>query len=183
MKFNCQYVIQRYLNGEDLNLILFWGHTAKPGKIRKACFSQWYPIHFTLEGVEYCCTEQYMMAQKALLFGDQETCARIMATDQAGEIKALGREVRNFDEQKWNENKYQIVLRGNVAKFSQNEPLKEFLLGTGTAVIAEASPYDGIWGIRLGLDDPKAQDPRNWNGENLLGFALMEARDIIREME
>ncbi len=182
MKYNCENIIQRYISGEQMEFILFWGHTMKPGKMRKACFSQWFPIHFTVNGVEYCCSEQYMMAQKALLFGDQVTFEKIMATDQASEIKALGREVRNFDEEKWNANKYQIVLSGNIAKFSQNEALREFLLGTGNAVIAEASPYDGIWGIRLGLDDPKAKDPRNWNGENLLGFAIMETRDILEEM-
>ena len=104
-----------------------------------------------------------------------------MTSDQAKEIKALGREIRDFDQEKWDERKYPIVLKGNIAKFSQNEPLKEFLLETGGAVLAEASPYDRIWGIRLAADDPLAMDPKKWKGENLLGFALMETRDHLRK--
>ena len=182
MKYRCQNLMDRMDRGEELRFILFWGHSAKPGRITKACLSQWYPCRFEIDGITYCCTEQYMMAQKAVLFGDRETCERIMASDQAREIKALGREIRGFDQEKWDKHKYAIVLKGNIAKFSQNEPLKEFLLGTGDAVLAEASPYDGVWGIRLAADDPLAMDPKRWQGENLLGFALMETRDHLRNM-
>ncbi len=77
-------------------------------------------------------------------------------------------------------NARRIVTEGNVAKFSQNEDLKYFLLGTGTQVLVEASPYDRIWGIGLGAEDPKAKHPSTWQGENLLGFALMNAREAIR---
>ena len=121
-----------------------------------------------------------MMAQKALLFDDKKTYEKIMASEHPKEIKALGREIRNFEQSKWDEHKYQIVLNGNIAKFSQNERLRDFLLGTGFAVLAEASPYDRIWGIRLSADDPLAKDPKCWQGENLLGFVLMETRDILR---
>ncbi len=181
MKYTVGTIVRRFESGEQMQFILFWGHTAAPGKIRKACFSQWYPAQITVNGVDYCCNEQYMMAQKALLFGDLITHNKIMSTEKPNEIKALGREVSGFDQKVWDENKYKIVLSGNLAKFSQNGELKEFLLGTGNAVIAEASPYDRIWGIRLAADDPTAQDPRCWKGENLLGFALMEVRDILAE--
>ena len=181
MKHHCQSLIDRMNQGEELKFILFWGHTEKPGRVTKACLSQWYPCRFEVDGVTYCCTEQYMMAQKAVLFCDRENYERIMTSDQAKEIKALGREIRDFDQEKWDERKYPIVLKGNIAKFSQNEPLKEFLLETGGAVLAEASPYDGIWGIRLAADDPLAMDPKKWKGENLLGFALMETRDHLRK--
>jgi ribA/ribD-fused uncharacterized protein len=46
----------------------------------------------------------------------------------------------------------------------------------------EASPYDRIWGIGLGAEDPKAKHPSTWQGENLLGFALMDAREAIRNI-
>ncbi len=120
------------------------------------------------------------MAQKALLFDDQETHEKLMESNQPKEIKALGREIKNFEQSKWDEHKYQIVLNGNIAKFSQNESLKDFLLGTGNAVLAEASSYDRIWSIRLSADNPSAKAPKCWQGENLLGFALMETRDILR---
>ena len=179
MKYSTQDIRRRYNAGEAMTFLLFWGHTSKPGKIKKACLSQWYPCDFAVDGVRYHTTEQYMMAQKALLFEDSETHERIMQADHPADYKALGRAIRHFDEEKWNAHKDQIVLAGNIAKFSQNPELKDFLLGTGDSVLAEASPYDCIWGIGLGMDDPLAGNPNHWRGENLLGFVLMETRDIL----
>ncbi|MBQ6420518.1 MAG: NADAR family protein [Clostridia bacterium] len=183
MKYDVNTVRAMYRAGEMPEVILFWGHTTTPGKIRKSCFSQWYDCCFTLDGVRYHTTEQYMMAQKALLFGDENAYQAIMAADSPKDYKALGRTVGNFDPAVWDGKKYGIVLRGNLAKFSQNEPIKAFLLGTEDKIIAEASPYDGIWGIRMAIDDPNAGNPEYWGGENLLGFALMETRDLLREQE
>lgn len=76
--------------------------------------------------------------------------------------------------------KADIVLSGTLAKFSQNPELRAFLLGTGDALLVEASPYDGIWGVRLGIRDSGIDNPNCWRGENLLGFSLMEARDVLR---
>jgi len=179
MIYDRHALIRREKQGEELHYILFWGHTEKPGNVTKACLSQWYPCRFVSDGMEYCCTEQYMMAQKAILFGDRMTYKRIMASNQPREIKALGREISGFDQSEWDKNKYRIVLAGNVAKFSQNEPLKRFLAETGEAVLAEASPYDGVWGIGLSADSHEAKDVKCWKGENLLGFALMETRDLV----
>lgn len=97
-------------------------------------------------------------------------------------IKALGRKVRNFDQTLWDRAKYSIVLNGNWCKFSQNRALRDFLLSTGNSVLAEASPFDGIWGIRLSAASSEARDPLKWRGENLLGFALMEVRDELRRV-
>lgn len=97
-------------------------------------------------------------------------------------MKTLGRKVRNFDEVVWNEVKYSIVLNGNYLKSTQNPELREYLLATGDRVLAEASPYDGIWGIKMGKSDENAFNPLKWRGENLLGFALMEVRDEIRRV-
>ena len=73
-----------------------------------------------------------------------------------------------------------MILNGNYAKFTQNEALRQFLLSTGDSVLVEASPYDTIWGIGIDPENPNVQDPRQWRGQNLLGFALMEVRDEIR---
>ena len=180
MAYNIDTLLQMEANWMSSDFVFFWGHTDRGEGLTKACLSQWFDCEFEVEGVLYHTAEQYMMAQKALLFGDHATHARIMAADEPKVIKALGREIVGFEQAMWDENKYRIVMNGNVAKFSQNEHLKAFLMETGEAVLAEASPYDGIWGICLTMDDPQAKEPERWQGENLLGFALMEVRDMIR---
>lgn len=73
-----------------------------------------------------------------------------------------------------------IVVRGNMAKFTQNEELRAALLATGQKILAEASPYDRIWGIGFSPRDELAKQPEMWEGENLLGQALMIVRDHIQ---
>lgn len=122
-----------------------------------------------------------MMVEKARLFDDHDALDKIVSCDHPGEAKKLGRQVRGFDQRIWVQHRSEIVLRGNRAKFDQNRSLCEFLLATGDRVIVEASPRDMIWGIGLDKNDPKAQDPRTWRGENLLGFALMQVRELLRD--
>ncbi len=122
-----------------------------------------------------------MMAEKARLFKDYETLEEILSAKDQKEIKDLGRKIKNFNEEIWNREKYEIVKSGNLAKFSQDENLKEFLLSTGDKIIVEASPYDSIWGIGMGAKDENIEYPTAWKGENLLGFALMEVRDLLNK--
>ena len=164
---------------ENSNFVFFWGHTAK--KVIKACFSQWYVAPFEIEGKQYICAEQYMMEQKALLFGNVEIAQKIMETEDPSVHKALGREIVGFVEEIWNQHKYQFVLNANMAKFSQNEPLKEFILSTGSKILVEASPYDKIWGIGMRASDENITNPSLWQGQNLLGIALMEVRETLRQ--
>ena len=121
-----------------------------------------------------------MMAEKARLFNNDDIRQRIIAARHPDEAKKLGRQVRGFDPQVWDEQKYELVKTGNHQKFSQNPPLKNYLLTTGDRVLVEASPVDAIWGIGLAADHADAQAPARWQGENLLGFALMEVRDQLR---
>lgn len=121
-----------------------------------------------------------MMAEKARIFGDQENLDAILASSSPKDIKAYGRAVRNFSPSKWNAVKFDIVVKGNTAKFSQNPELKRFLLSTGDAELVEASPKDRIWGIGLSEDDPRAVDKSKWPGQNLLGQALMQVRDRLQ---
>lgn len=171
---------ERCLRGEKPELFFFWGHTPAPdGRITKSCLSQWWQSPFRKGSVEYCCMEQYMMAGKARLFGDGEMLAEILAESRPGVIKKLGRRVRNFDSDVWKAHKYDIVAEGNLCKFSQNPGLREFLLSTGNSILVEASPFDRIWGIGMRESDPRASDPLQWKGENLLGFALTEVRGLL----
>jgi hypothetical protein len=120
-----------------------------------------------------------MMAQKARLFADDATFSQIMAYSHPNEAKQLGRMVKNFDAQVWENHRFDIVEQGNLAKFSQNPALKAFLLATGHRVLVEASPADNIWGIGLAQDHTHAQQPHHWRGLNLLGFALMAVRETL----
>ena len=142
--------------------------------------SQWHPAPFTLDGATYTCCEQYMMAEKARLFGDARTRRKILATDSPREHKALGRQVQGFDEARWTAACREIVYRANLAKFTQNEDLRALLLATGSKTLVEASPTDRIWGIGLAAEDPRATDRSAWRGKNWLGEALMRVRAEIR---
>ena len=183
MKYDKEYILGlgRQLTREDF--VFFWKHTTDSNELTKACFSQWWPIEFEVNGCLYNCAEQYMMAEKARLFNDMVSCKEIMSTNDPSEIKRLGRDVQGYDDALWNAHRFEAVVRGNVAKFSQDEELTNFLLSTGDKIIVEASPLDTIWGIGLDENSADAINPLLWRGTNLLGFALMEARDIIREQK
>lgn len=164
-------------DGGQPKYLLFWGHRPPPGGgVGQGCLSQWWPVNFAVDGVIYRSAEHFMMAAKARLFGDDEAAERIQAATHPGQAKALGRQVRGFDEQRWADARFELVVTGNLAKFGQHPDLREFLLGTGERVLVEASPVDRIWGIGLAADDRQATAPDYWPGLNLLGFALMEVR-------
>ena len=129
--------------GEQPKFLFFWGHQPRRDEtIGKTCFSQWFAAGFMLEDVHYPTAEHYMMAEKARLFGDEATLSKILEAPHPGAVKKFGRQVRNFDDATWRQARYDIVVKGNTAKFSQNEPLRSFLLNTGQRVLVEASPVD-----------------------------------------
>ena len=168
-------------DGVQPKYLLFWGHRPPAaGAMGKGCLSQWWPAAFTVDGLVYPSAEHFMMAAKALLFGDAETAARIREAPHPGAAKALGRQVRGFQEQRWAERRFEVIVTGNLAKFGQHPDLRDFLLGTGDRVLVEASPQDRIWGIGLAADDERAISPDRWLGLNLLGFGLMEVRHRLR---
>lgn len=161
-------------------LLFFWGHRPPPGGgVGKGCLSQWWPVGFTVGDIDYRSAEHFMMEQKARLFGDDAVAERVLAAASPGEAKALGRRVRDFDEEIWARDRYDIVVRGNSAKFSQHPALREYLVGTGRRTLVEASPVDRVWGIGVAADDERAGRPSAWPGLNLLGFALMEVRALL----
>lgn len=150
---------------------LFWKHQ----------FGQW-----TLrdmvdpDGIVYNCCEQYMMYKKARLFSDDKMAKKILQENDPAIQQMMGREIKNFDPVIWDKNKLGIVWYGNFLKFSQHEDLKKRLVETGDKILAEASPYDLIWGIGFRASDELALDSKNWKGQNLLGQVLMSVRDILK---
>lgn len=142
--------------------------------------SQWDKCTFTLDGVQYNCAEQAMMHKKALQFGDTKIAEKILKAKQPSVQKGLGRLVNNYDDTVWSENRYDIVIDINIAKFSQNPKLLKQLLALDHLIIVEASPEDKIWGIGLDESHPNATIPSKWKGLNLLGKVLMEVRDTLK---
>ncbi len=171
-----------YFNAKGFDpddFIFFWGHRQTNNKVTKSCFSQWYESHFTIDGITYPTCEHYLMAEKARLFSDQDSVTKILNSPTPSAVKALGREVKNFNEEVWIRNRSKIAFNGNIEKFKQNLLLKEFLLSTEDKILVEASPDDSIWGIGLASNHPDALDPNKWNGLNILGFTLMQVRDYL----
>lgn len=182
--YNIDWLTNKFDNGEHLRFLFFWGHTNKnkdDKSISKIIFSQWYDSPFTVDGITYLTTEHWMMSWKASLFGDKTVFDKIIQVTKPAEAKELGRQVRNFDEIVWNKRRFEIVKLGNIHKFNQNPELLKCLLGTGDQILVEASPVDSIWGIGLAQGDAMIENPYAWNGQNLLGFALMEVRDFFNE--
>jgi ribA/ribD-fused uncharacterized protein len=167
-------------SGKRPRFVFFWGHKPKrSGSLGAECFSQWYAAPFEEDGVRYPTSEHYMMAEKARLFGDDERLQGILSAGSPGAAKALGREVRGFRDDVWCRERFGIVMRANLAKFSQSADLRDCLLATRARVLAEASPRDRIWGIGLDAKDPRAENPLQWRGLNLLGFALGVVRERL----
>lgn len=157
--------------------LFFWSHRpARAGQVDQSCLSQWWMAKFAVEGVVYPSAEHFMMAEKARLFDDGSTLARILAAGSPAEAKKLGRQVACFDEGVWAKTCFGIVVRGNRAKFGQNLELADYLRSTESRILVEASPHDRVWGIGLDEKHPDAERPRRWKGSNLLGFALMQVR-------
>lgn len=166
--------------GGRVKYLHFWGHRPqRDGSVGRGCLSQWWPAPFTVGGVRYATAEHWMMAGKARIFGDPEAERRILAAASPAAAKAAGRKVRGFDEAVWQRERSELVAEGSRHKFGQHPDLRGYLLATAGRVLVEASPLDRIWGIGLAADDERAADPARWRGLNLLGFALMDARDAL----
>jgi len=167
---------EKFFSSDEFNILCF-----------KSNFpSQWYIVNFELydedekQLFKYNCCEQRMMHKKALVFKDYETADKIMNSTEPSDHKKLGRLVKDFDENKWNNVADKIVEEANYCKFSQNLNLKKLLLDSGDKYIVECSPYDKIWGNGLNITDTLNTPIDKWNGTNRLGLALMRVRDRLK---
>ncbi len=179
--YDLKWLTDRFESGDTLKFLYFWGHTNKFNEeVGKFCFSQWFESPFTVDNHTYKTSEHWMMSQKALLFNDESSFEKILAADKPGEAKELGRQVLGFDNQTWNDKRFEIVKIGNIHKFNQNPALADYLIKTGDRVLVETSPVDVIWGIGLSQDSNDLENIYAWRGLNLLGFVLMEVRDFLQ---
>ena len=157
-----------------MNIICFHNPNEENGYL-----SNWYPSNFSVDGVVFSSMEQYMMYQKAICFEDKNIATQILLTNDVSQIKALGRMVSGYDDNYWNGIRQIVVYKGLLAKFSQNEDLKELLIGTETAILAECAVKDKIWGIGLSMKDADRLNRTKWRGQNLLGYTLMMVREQL----
>lgn len=141
--------------------------------------SNWYKSEFVVDNITFSSMEQYMMYKKAICFHDEEIAKKILTIDDVAQIKELGRLVSNYNESYWNGVRQIIIFEGLLEKFSQNEDLKENLKATGNEILAECAVRDRIWGIGLSMKDPDRFEVNKWNGQNLLGYALMMVRERL----
>lgn len=162
--------------------LFFWGHKKPASGVDQSCFSQWFAAGFSEGDIRYKTAEHFMMAEKARLFNSPRL-TDILAAHSPAEAKKLGRLVEHFDNGIWEQHRFDIVVRANMLKFSQNPALREYLLATGKRVLVEASPVDKIWGIGLAADHRNARVPSKWRGLNLLGYALMQVRAELAQGE
>ena len=86
--------------------------------------------------------------------------------------------VKNYDPRKWVAEGERVLLRANLAKFSQNSTAQKALLETKSDVIGEAS-YSRQWGIGIPIQSGSVFDPRNWTGKNVMGNILMNVRKTL----
>jgi ribA/ribD-fused uncharacterized protein len=179
-------LVEFVARGKKAKYLCFWRHTKNNSQqVSKTCFSQWYGSKFEVDGIVYPTAEHFMMAEKARLFESKSAAnttllKQIIEAPHPQKAKQLGRQIEGFTNKKWNQHRFDAVVKGNVARFSQNQMLSEFLLGTGKRVLVEASPADKVWGIGLAEDHDDATKPFKWKGLNLLGFTLMETRERLK---
>lgn len=171
---------------------------------RYGYFCQWYLCTMTdADGVTFSSAEQYMMYHKAKTFNDEPSMRAIIREREPRKQKRLGRQVEGFNEETWDKVKFDIVVEGNMLKFTQGTvktkdvpeqlagesrhgggevPLKDALLATEDALLVEASKFDRTWGIGFTEAIARTTSKERW-GENLLGKALMEVRNRLRKQE
>ena len=145
--------------------------------------SNWYLSDFTVDGIKFTSMEQYIMYNKCLCFGDSISAKDVLSTDDVAEQKNIGRNAQNYIDNVWAGKRQLIALKGLYAKFSQNTELKKKLLDTGDAYLVECAVKDKIWACGIDLRDDSRKNADKWSGQNILGFALMEVRDMLKAHE
>ena len=137
--------------------------------------------NFVYEHISYNSSEQAFQHKKARIAGDLNKQREILFNPEPSIQKSLGHRVKGLDEAAWNQQKRNIMKDIMIAKFTQHEELRRFLLSTNDKKLAEANGKDSYFGIGLPLTHPDVLKTTSWaaNG-NQLGEILMEVRRELR---
>lgn len=161
--------------GERLEAIYFH----KPGE-PNGFLSNWYPSELVIDGVQYSSAGQYIMYRKCLILGEPELAQKVMETDNPSEQQKIARNA-GCSKVLWDGMRQAVTMRALLAKFGQNEELRTKLLRTLDAYLVECAQSDKVWACGVSLYNDDRKDMSKWKGKNILGFTLMEVRNILRE--
>ncbi len=128
--------------------------------------SNFWDVPVTYKGLTYLNSEAAFQAQKCVDEAEKEQFTTLRTSD----AKRLGRHVQLRPD--WEDVKIAIMEEIVLAKFTQNEDLKQQLLATGDMVLEEGNTWhDLYWGV----------DAKTREGQNHLGRILM--REKLRNRE
>jgi ribA/ribD-fused uncharacterized protein len=128
-------------------------------------------------------SERAIMLAKASLMGDEAIFAKILKAADQPSTKELGRQVSPWNEKLWQTYVCAIAYDVVLAKFRAVPEANEMLLNVTEDYIVEASPRDRHWGVGMGAKNEDISIPSAWKGSNILGWALMEARQELRNIK
>jgi len=123
--------------------------------------------------------EKAIMLCKAGIMRDAETYTYILESKFPKDAKDLGKGVQGFDKELWDEVACSVAFEICMQKFGKSQEFSEHLMATGDKLLVEAAPHDTTWGIGLKSTHPSVLTPKEWHGTNILGWALMEARECL----
>ena len=146
---------------------------------KHSIFSNFHPLPSKVQGETFHCNEQFFQRSKALFFGDEVTAEKIMSETDPAKMNMLGKRVRGYTKEKWENNAKRCLKLVNEAKFLQNPSAKAALLDTGSKILGEASP-DLTYGIGMHLTAPSVLETQKWSGKNMMGEILTEIRDSLK---
>lgn len=161
--------------GKEVDAVYFHLTTEPDGYL-----SNWYISPFDLDGKHFTSVEQYIMYRKCMAFGDEASAQAVLGTDDTAQQQRIGRHASGYIDSVWAGMRQMVAVRGLTAKFSQHDELKQKLLATDDAVLVECAGSDNIWACGVRLNDDRRKDASCWSGTNLLGYALMEVREMLR---
>lgn len=153
----------------------FWKETDPLGFL-----SNWHDSGFEFLGRRFATSEHWIMWQKARVMGDEATASEVLAADGPKRAKELGGKVHPYVDRVWRTVREELAYVGIREKFLQNPDLARELMATGGYVLAEASPYDHVWGVGIAKDGSGFADLTGWKGDNLQGRICMRARADLR---
>ena len=137
-------------------------------------FNKDYPI--VVNGKTFVCNEQFIVHEKAKMFGDMASASQVMQMTNPLKMKHLGGNIENYEHQRWKQNSVKIIASCNQIKYESHPAAMKVLMATGHKTIGEATA-SREWGIGININNDECLDTSKWTGANKMGKILMKIRD------